>query len=94
MWIILAFFLAGGGAGYVLRNRPGLIKAGSHANQTAIFVLLFLMGAGVGASPAVMNNLSRLGWQAALISLGAVAGSVLLAWLLQRFFSRGPGHER
>ena len=52
----------------------------------AIFLLLFLLGITVGANGDVMNNLDSIGLEALLITLAAIAGSVLCAWGVYRFF--------
>ena len=52
----------------------------------AIFLLLFLLGITVGANGDVMNNLDSIGLEALLITLAAIAGSVLSAWGVYRFF--------
>ncbi|WP_455968731.1 LysO family transporter, partial [Butyricimonas virosa] len=50
------------------------------------FLLLFLLGITVGANGDVMNNLDSIGLEALLITLAAIAGSVLCAWGVYRFF--------
>ena len=52
----------------------------------AIFLLLFLLGITIGANEDVMNNLDSIGLEALLITLAAIAGSVLCAWGVYRFF--------
>lgn len=81
---IVGVMLCGVLAGYVLRNRkmnfvPKLIMG-------AIWLLLFLLGIAVGANDEILNHLDTIGLQALLLSLGAVGGSVVLAWVVYHFF--------
>lgn len=74
-----------------------IIGFGIHQNQKlvtlinkliiyAIYLLLFLLGISVGANSVIMNSLPTLGLTALLLTLAGLAGSLLLAWLLYRFF--------
>lgn len=54
----------------------------------AILILLFVMGAQIGFNENIMDNLRIMGWQAACIACAATAGSILLAWLVKRFFRK------
>lgn len=51
-----------------------------------ILALLFLLGISVGSNGQLMDNLDTIGWEALVITCGAVAGSVLCAWLVYRFY--------
>lgn len=53
-----------------------------------IWVLLFLLGAEVGADPAVIRGFSTLGYAALVIFSCSVAGSIGAAWLLWRSLVR------
>ncbi len=84
MFKIVAVMLCGVMVGYLLRNKnlgfvPRLITI-------AIWVLLFLLGIAVGLNDAILNNLDTIGLQAFLLSIGGVMGSVVLAWVVYRFF--------
>jgi hypothetical protein len=50
--------------------------------------LIFFLGVSVGANPAVVRGLGRLGLQALILSAGGILGSVLVARLVSR-----AGHE-
>ncbi len=84
MFKIVAIMLCGVMVGYLLRNKnlgfvPRLITI-------AIWVLLFLLGIAVGLNDAILNNLDTIGLQAFILSIGGVVGSVVLAWVVYRFF--------
>lgn len=83
---IVAIMLCGMGVGFLLRKRklafvPLLITV-------LIWLLLFFLGAEVGANPSIMHAIQSLGLEALLLSLAGVAGSVALAWALWRNVSR------
>lgn len=52
----------------------------------AILLLLFLLGMSVGHNRQIMDNLCTIGFEAGLITLGAVGGSVVCAWLVYRLY--------
>lgn len=52
----------------------------------AIYVLLLLLGISVGLNNTIVQNIGTLGYQALVITLGAVIGSVLFSWLVFRIF--------
>lgn len=84
MFKIVAIMLCGVMVGYLLRNKslgfvPRLITI-------AIWVLLFLLGIAVGLNDAILNNLDTIGLQAFILSIGGIVGSVILAWVVYRFF--------
>lgn len=81
---IVAVMLGGVLTGYLLRNRKlGFVQ---RLITLAIWVLLFLLGIAVGANAGIMDNLGTIGWQALVLSLGGVLGSVVLAWVVYKFF--------
>ena len=80
---------------YALRSRIGIFAARENENwldinaiSMAIFVLLFLLGVKVGANPQIMDKLSTLGVDALVITVGALSGSILMAWLIYHFVFR------
>ncbi|HZJ73460.1 MAG TPA: LysO family transporter [Perlabentimonas sp.] len=80
MFTVLIVMVVGVFFGYFLRNRKKLVKFADKFTMWAIYLLLFLLGIAVGANEIIMKNLPRLGLKALIISLGGIAGSVLLAW--------------
>lgn len=81
---IVCIMLGGVLAGFLLRKK----KLGwvSQFIMIAIWILLFLLGIAVGHNEELLNNLDKIGWQALVLSIGAVLGSVLLAGVVYRFF--------
>ena len=84
MFKIVAIMLSGVVVGYLLRNKN--LSFGPRLITIAIWVLLFMLGLAVGLNDAILNNLDTIGLQAFILSVGGIAGSVILAWVVYRFF--------
>lgn len=94
MLIVIAIMLGGILCGYLLRKSKPLEKIGKPIFAT-VLVLLFLMGLAVGGNPSIVENLSRLGGQALILTVAGTLGSVLGALAVYRlFFRKNPNHER
>jgi uncharacterized membrane protein YbjE (DUF340 family) len=85
---IIGCFAAGIFIGILLRERARLIRTASHASDICVFFLLFVLGLAIGKNEAVMRSLPEMGAKAAVLSLGAVLGSVVLCALLQLLSGR------
>lgn len=88
MWIILVLLLTGSIAGYLLTRVKSLNALSEKISMYTIYVLLFFMGLNVGTKPEIMKNLAGIGFDALLIALFAIAGSVATAYLLFSFILR------
>ncbi|WP_303181313.1 LysO family transporter [uncultured Butyricimonas sp.] len=84
MGIVIGLMVTGIILGYLFRERN--LKIVYKLINYAIFLLLFLLGITVGANGDIMNNLATIGYDALLITLASVAGSVLCAWGIYHFF--------
>ncbi|MCC8188839.1 MAG: lysine exporter LysO family protein [Bacteroides sp.] len=80
MLIIIAIMFAGVLTGYLLRRKK--LRFIPTAITVFIWLLLFLLGIEVGDNETLINSLSKLGAEAMILTLGAVAGSIFLSWLL------------
>lgn len=85
MLTVFAIMLIGVGVGVAVR-RFTIFKRTNKAISLVIFLLLFLLGKEVGADERVLSNLSTLGVQALMITLGAVLGSALCAKFVYQYF--------
>lgn len=84
MLLIIALMVSGIVLGYLFRDKKlGFIR---RLISLAIFALLFLLGVSVGSNARIMDNLPDIGLDALVITLGAVAGSVLCAWGIYKFY--------
>lgn len=77
--------LAGMATGIFLRRNPAILKINEKLTSLAIYVLLFLLGISVGLNNTILQHLDQIGFQALLITAGAVSGSVVTLWILYRF---------
>ncbi len=84
--IVIGFFASGIGLGILFRKKKNFLKYSEKLVNIAIFALLFFLGISVGSDPRVVSNISTLGWQAMLLSGGAILGSLILAKLVAFFF--------
>ncbi|MRT93240.1 DUF340 domain-containing protein [Ancylomarina sp. 16SWW S1-10-2] len=78
--------ILGLGIGLFIGNRPKIIKIVGALTSFSIFLLLFLLGIGVGTNDKIINNLPTIGIQALILSFGAVLGSLICAWFTYKFF--------
>lgn len=87
-------FIAGCGLGLGLKGKARFLSIIRRATDGAVYLLLFLLGLSVGSNRLVIANIGRLGFQALILTTGAVTGSVLLASLLNRWaFRREPDEK-
>ena len=74
MFYVLLTMFAGVGAGWLLRKwKP--VKYSGAAVTVVIWLLLFLMGAEIGADRELVRNLSSLGLQALVFAAAGICGS-------------------
>jgi uncharacterized transporter YbjL len=87
MWIILGLLIGSMILGYFLQNHLNE-KLLNQLLLFSIYLLLFLMGVNIGSNEQLIKNLSSLGWQALLLTIGAVIGSIIAAKILFYFWKR------
>lgn len=79
--------------GYVLRNKTKFIQFSNKATTLIIYMLLFLLGIGVGLNKTIVSNIANIGLQAVLITFGAVLGSLIFSYITYKLFFI-PKHEK
>jgi uncharacterized membrane protein YbjE (DUF340 family) len=72
--------------GVILRRRAKVLRTVDRLTTWFIYLFLFLLGLTVGLNRAVFANFGRLGLQAVAIAVACVAGSLLPAFFVYRFF--------
>lgn len=92
-YIVIALFAVGIAIGWLLRDKDETRKGVDTAVTWSVYLLLFLLGISVGINKEIVNNFSRIGYQAFWLTFGAVAGSVLIAWLVYHFFFKTDNEE-
>ncbi len=83
---VLVIMSAGIIVGYLMRHRRRAIRIFDSLLVWSIFLLLFLLGFTIGRDPLIMSALPSLGMIALVISVAAMTGSILLAFILWKFF--------
>ncbi|HPW65716.1 MAG TPA: LysO family transporter [Salinivirgaceae bacterium] len=80
MFTVVIIMALGIIVGYFLRNKSKTKSFIEKLTMVVIFALLFVLGVAIGSDKNIVSSLQTLGLQALIISLGAIFGSVLLAW--------------
>lgn len=63
-------------------------------STAGVLVLLFFMGAKIGADKEIMSNLGLVGLEALVYAAATILGSLLMVWIGQRiFFAKKTGQE-
>ena len=92
MFIVLSFMLAGIIVGYLLRSKK--IRFFQGLIITLIWLLLFLLGLGIGSNNDVISQFGKLGLEAFIIATGGTLGSVLAAKFLWKKVERNKKDKK
>lgn len=92
MFIVIAFIFMGIIVGYTVRRKS--TEWLSRLVVVLVWVLLFLMGIEVGGNERIMQALPTLGVEALVVSVLAILGSCVAAWLLWKYINRKGGAMR
>lgn len=92
MFIVLAIVILGVIIGMQIRS-PKAPALFSKMLNIIIYVLLLVMGVAVGGNERIVNNLSTIGLQSFVITLGAVFGSIIFAAIIYRSFFKSKEQE-
>ena len=85
---IIACILVGVLFGYAFRGRSFMKRIGTLLS-VVIGLLLFSLGLNVGSNEQVVNNFAIIGFDALLLTIGGVLGSLICAkWVYTRFFKK------
>lgn len=83
---IVAIMLGGICVGLFFRKRN--MHWIQHVITFLIWLLLFLLGIEVGFNKQIIEGLQTLGLEALILTIGGVAGSIALSWLLWYFVNK------
>jgi uncharacterized membrane protein YbjE (DUF340 family) len=86
MLTVIIIMTSGMVAGYFLRNIKSVSKPVGIVITWAIYLLLFFLGISVGTNDTIIANIGKIGFQALLLTIGAVTGSILLSWFTYKLF--------
>lgn len=85
-YLVIGLFVLGLLIGRVLKKRQSIHRASERLVMVTVYALLFLLGIFVGINPAIMKNFPIIGFYAIFLSIGAILGSLILAFLVVRLF--------
>jgi len=86
MFRVISFMIMGVILGYSFKNYT--ISFINQLINVLIWTLLFILGLEVGSNSDIIKNLKFVGIDAFVISVGAILGSVLMAWILWKSINR------
>lgn len=76
------------GLGIFIGSRPSIRTAPlpwlGKAQMVLLFLLIFVLGVNIGSDPEIVASLGELGLSALLVTLLAMAGSVVAVFLVRR----------
>jgi uncharacterized membrane protein YbjE (DUF340 family) len=95
MLFFLTILFVGILIGYMFRHSKKLKEISDKIIIVSIYALLFFIGVGVGANKMIISNLSKIGINALVLTIGAVAGSIALSVpVYKKFFKNKTDNER
>ncbi|WP_052345234.1 LysO family transporter [Alkaliflexus imshenetskii] len=86
--IVLGLFLVGIIVGRMLLGKPKIHHICNRLMMWAVYVLLFFLGISVGSDAAIIDNIPTLGFQALVLALAALTGSLVTIRLVTLAFKR------
>ena len=89
MFTIIGLVLTGMLLGYLLRKRD--LKKIHPIITLLIWLLLFILGIEVGSNEEIIRGLHTIGYEAVVLTLGGILGSVIAAWALWRALYKRKG---
>lgn len=89
MIILLVCLALGMGLGFFFSKNQKLFKINGYLVQLTIALLLFTLGLSIGENQDIINNLANLGFDALLLTIGAVLGSILAVYPVYLIFFKG-----
>lgn len=86
MFTVVLIMAAGMLAGFLMRKHKKLISFTEKLVMWAIYLLLFLLGVAIGVNDQILERFADLGLLALAITLGGVAGSIFMGWVVFSVF--------
>jgi len=86
MITVLVLMIVGMICGYLLKEKKKILQISEKMTTAIIFILLFMLGIGVGLNKKVISSIDTIGWQATAITLGSILGSVIFAFITFKLF--------
>ena len=92
MFSIISTMFLGIGIGYVMLY-GSILHNTFPSYPHHIFLLLFILGVSIGSNSLIVNNLGKFGWQAIVLAVSGVLGSLIAARLVLQLFFRKGGEQ-
>lgn len=92
MILIILFFILGSGLGFLLKRKKRIIRFSESASDYSVYILLFFLGVSVGSSEEIISNIGKYGFLSIILTFGAVLGSLVPAYIYDKFFLKGKNH--
>lgn len=94
MFSIISVMFLGITIGYLMRNLVFLAKINKSASLT-VCILLFVLGISMGSNNLIIGNMGKFGWQAIILAIAGISGSILASFVVFHFFfKKGGNHEK
>jgi hypothetical protein len=90
MLAVIISLLAGMAIGFAFRQKEKIIKLADKLTTVSICLLLFLLGLSVGGNQKVLSAFTSLGFVAAVLSLGAISGSIIVTNIIYNRLFKVP----
>lgn len=88
MFSIVSVMLAGMVIGHFVQGSK-LPRRIEHSTSLTILILLFVLGLSIGSNRLIVENLGHFGWQAAILAVLSLTGSIVAARIVfQVFFKK------
>ncbi|MBN2663254.1 MAG: LysO family transporter [Bacteroidales bacterium] len=84
MLLLLGILFGGLLIGYLLKGEKKIEKWLDKLIMIAIFLLLFFIGIDVGANELIINNLHKIGFNALILTIGGVLGTILMSTIVYK----------
>ncbi|MCS4523373.1 LysO family transporter [Clostridium botulinum] len=90
MWAILLFLFLGMLIGYFKEFSKRGKKINGILQQTGVFVLLFFMGASIGANKSVIKDIKNIGQVSIAFAITTTIFSIIILYIVsKRFLQKG-----
>lgn len=75
-------------------NLKKTLKANGVFQMLLTGILIFIMGVSLGSRENFFAELAELGWKSVLFMLAAVAGSIVIVYILTKLFMKDKGEKK
>lgn len=88
MAMILIVLTGGIILGFLMNKHEKMIRTADRIMNWSIYLLLFLLGLSVGVNETIIRNIHTIGVKALILTAGAILGSVIASYIVNRLFFR------